>query len=197
MSRLQNPWPDGYSINTNSPYGWRIHPISKTRKFHHGVDVGGSFQVTVPADGKVQKIGWSADGGGHTVLIDHGDIVTVYYHGAHRTELHVGQKVRAGDFIYKSGNTGASTGAHLHFEVRKPGGKWGDTLDPELFLPGEGGTPVEKLQEPISEPKPEPVVESKAEPLKPSEATVRPSLLNRVSPGLAAWHSSWMKRGKR
>lgn len=156
MARLVNPWPNGYAINKNSPYGYRIHPITGKRKFHQGVDVAGSFRVTVPADGRVMKVGWSPTGGGHTCLIDHGDIVTVYYHGAHETELKVGQRVRTGDFIYVSGTTGASTGNHLHFEVRRPGGKWGDTMDPELFLPPDREDAVVKPQEPVSEPsKPE------------------------------------------
>lgn len=136
--KLSNPWPDGYSINKNSPYGYRIHPITKRRKFHQGVDVAGVFPVTAAADGRVIKIGWSPTGGGHTVLISHGEIVTVYYHGAHKTALKVGQDVKAGDFIYTSGSTGASTGPHLHFEVRGPGGKWGDTRDPEDYLPKPG-----------------------------------------------------------
>ena len=106
--KLQNPWPAGYSINKNSPFGYRIHPISKKKKFHNGVDVGGTFPVTAAADGVVSKIGWSPKGGGHTVLIDHGDIVTVYYHGAHKTRLRKGQRVQAGDFIYTSGTTGAA-----------------------------------------------------------------------------------------
>lgn len=148
MARLQNPWPAGYSINARSPYGWRVHPITGTRKFHHGVDVAGKFPVTAAADGRVLKIGWSASGGGHTCLIDHGDIVTVYYHGAHKAALAVGQEVAAGDFIYQSGNTGASTGAHLHFEVRARGGKWGDTLDPVDYLPRPGEQPVEPAVRP-------------------------------------------------
>lgn len=94
------------------------------------------------------KVGWSATGGGHTVLIDHGDLVTVYYHGAKKTQLKVGQKVETGDFIFQSGNTGASTGAHLHFETRRPGGKWGDTMDPELFLPKPGEKPQEAVSQP-------------------------------------------------
>ena len=143
--KLQNPWPEGYSINTRSPFGWRIHPISKKRKFHQGVDVAGSFPVTAAADGVVTKIGWSPRGGGHTVLIDHGDIVTVYYHGAYRTGLKKGQRVKAGDFIYTAGSTGASTGNHLHFEVRRRGGRWGDTLDPELYLSGKAPAPVNKV----------------------------------------------------
>lgn len=143
--KLQNPWPEGYSINKNSPFGWRRHPISGKRKFHNGVDVGGTFSVTAAADGVVSKIGWSPKGGGHTVLIDHGDIVTVYYHGAHKTKLRKGQRVQAGDFIYTSGTTGASTGNHLHFEVRGRGGRWGDVRDPELYLSGRAPKPVNKV----------------------------------------------------
>lgn len=165
MARLQFPWPDGYRINTRSPYGWRVHPITGTRKFHHGVDVAGKFPVVAAADGRVLKIGWSASGGGHTCLIDHGDIVTVYYHGAHKAALAVGQEVQAGEFIYQSGNTGASTGAHLHFEVRGPGGKWGDTLDPEQYLPRPG----EQL--PTS-------------PQRPSAPVSRPLVLKPMSAGL-------------
>ncbi len=153
--KIQNPWPEGYSINKNSPFGYRIHPISKKKKFHNGVDVAGSFPVTVAADGVVKKIGWSPKGGGHTVLIDHGEIVTVYYHGAHRTALKKGQKVSTGDFIYTAGTTGASTGNHLHFEVRNRGGRWGDVLDPELFLVDKLPVEIEEKSEP--EPKPKPV----------------------------------------
>ena len=143
--KLQNPWPKGYSINKNSPFGWRIHPITKTKKFHNGVDVAGSFPVTAAADGVVVKVGYSASGGGNTVLIDHGEIVTVYYHGAHKTQLRVGQRVKAGDFIYQSGTTGSSTGNHLHFEVRRRGGRWGDVLDPELYLSGRAPAPVNNV----------------------------------------------------
>jgi hypothetical protein len=98
------------------------------------------------------KVGWSPNGGGHTVLISHGDIVTVYYHGAHKTALRKGQAVKAGDFIYQSGSTGASTGAHLHFEVRRgPQGRWGDSMDPEKFLP-RAGTPSPVVPDVLPEP---------------------------------------------
>jgi len=138
--KLYNPWPTGRSINKNSPYGWRVHPITGKRAFHQGVDVAGSFPVTVAGDGVVKKIGWSPRGGGHTVLIDHGDIVTVYYHGRDRTALKRKQRVETGEFVYTSGTTGASTGNHLHFEVRKRGGRWGNTLDPVPFLTGAPAT---------------------------------------------------------
>lgn len=162
MARLQNPWPEGRTINARSPYGYRIHPITGRRTFHHGVDVAGTFPVTAAADGTVQHIGWNATGGGNTVLINHGDIVTVYYHGRERTKLKKGQFVKAGDFIYTSGSTGASTGPHLHFEVRRgPRGVWGDTMDPEDFLPRPGQTAPEPAP---TAPEPAPTVDELPEP---------------------------------
>jgi murein DD-endopeptidase MepM/ murein hydrolase activator NlpD len=156
MARLVNPWPEGRTINARSPYGYRVHPITGRRTFHHGVDVAGRFPVTAAADGVVQKVSWNATGGGHVCIIDHGDIVTVYYHGAHRTKLKVGQRVKAGDFIYTSGTTGASTGDHLHFETRRPGGRWGDTLNPEDFLPKPGSVAEPATPQPAPTPNPVP-----------------------------------------
>lgn len=197
MSRLQNPWPDQYKINPGSPFGYRIHPITKKRKFHHGVDVAGSFPVAVPADGKVIKVGWSPFGGGHTVLIDHGDLVTVYYHGAHRTGLKVGQQVKTGEFIYQSGNTGNSTGAHLHFETRRPGGAWGDTMDPEDFLPSLSQKPQDAVSQPGGSDGTDAPDDSESPSQRIVAAPSKPSLLNRVSPALKVWHQSWMKRGEK
>jgi hypothetical protein len=131
--RLENPWPDGYTINAGSPYGMRKHPITGKVTMHHGVDVAGTFPVTVAADGVVRHIGWSVFGGGHVVGIDHVEAWTFYYHGAHKTGLKKGQRVQAGMLIYTSGSTGASTGAHLHFEVRLSKA-WGDTKNPEDYL---------------------------------------------------------------
>lgn len=148
MTTLQQPWPEGYSINKRSPYGWRIHPITGKRTFHHGVDVAGSFPVHAPADGIIERVGWSPRGGGHTVIIKHAsDLFTVYYHGAHATEWRPGQRIKLGEFIYQSGNTGASTGAHLHWEVRESA-RWGDTVDPVPYLSGSAA---------VTEPRPLPI----------------------------------------
>jgi hypothetical protein len=141
--RLSKPWPNGFSVNHKSPYGYRIHPITKKRTFHHGIDVAGSFPVTSAADGVVRHIGWNPKGGGHVVGIEHGtNLWTFYYHGAQATGLKKGQRVRSGDFIYTSGNTGASTGNHLHFEVRRSA-RWGNTVDPVPLF--ENGTPQQIL----------------------------------------------------
>lgn len=140
---LYNPWPKGKTIR--SPFGWRVHPITKKRTFHKGVDVGGSFPVTAAQDGKVVHV--SADwaklspkqkkrqSGGNVVTIQHeNNLFTTYYHGAHQTALKVGERVLAGDFIYTSGTTGLSTGDHLHFEVRT--NKSGGQVDPVPYLQG-------------------------------------------------------------
>lgn len=130
--KLQKPWPDNKRIT--SPFGYRIHPISGERKLHRGVDVAGRFPVTSAEEGVVEHVGWSPKGGGHVVIIKHGTrLYTVYYHGRTATKLRKGQRVQAGEFIYDSGTTGASTGDHLHFEVRTSRA-WGSQVDPELYL---------------------------------------------------------------
>jgi murein DD-endopeptidase MepM/ murein hydrolase activator NlpD len=139
VARLVNPWPAGRTINPNGKYGWRTHPITGRRAFHTGVDVGGTYPVTVAADGTVVHIGWNPSGGGHTVVIDHGDIHTAYFHGREATRLKRGQKVKAGDHIFTSGATGIATGPHLHFEVRLKQAQ-STHVDPTPYLPG--GKPV-------------------------------------------------------
>jgi hypothetical protein len=133
--KLYNPWPKGKTINRNSPFGWRNDPFTGKRKFHNGVDVAGTFKVTAAQDGKVVHIGWSKNGGGHVVIIQHeNNLFTVYYHGAHKADLRVGDRVGQGQFIYTSGSTGRSTGAHLHFEVRAK--RSGGQVDPVPYLNG-------------------------------------------------------------
>lgn len=135
--RLESPWPDGYSINARSPYGWRKHPITGRRKFHHGVDVAlpVGTPLTAPADGVVVKKGRSASAG-FTLIIRHADnIHTVYYHLQKPSHIALNGRVKTGDVIAYSGNTGASTGPHLHWEVRKSA-RWGNTTDPVPYLEG-------------------------------------------------------------
>jgi murein DD-endopeptidase MepM/ murein hydrolase activator NlpD len=128
-----------------SPYGPRIHPISKqVGKMHRGIDYGGQFNVIAAGDGIVTKVSFNGNkrtGGGNVVIIKHANnLFTVYYHGRERTKLNVGDRVTAGQFIYVSGTTGASTGNHLHFEVRTgSSGQWGTNVDPNLHFAGNGG----------------------------------------------------------
>ena len=144
--QLRQPWPEGYSINARSPYGPRRHPITgRAGTMHHGVDVAGSFPVTAAGDGVVKHVAFSAKGGGHVVGIEHGaNLWTFYYHGAHATRLRKGARVKAGQFIYQSGNTGASTGNHLHFECRLSS-RWGHTVDPVPLLTTGTPQPILKV----------------------------------------------------
>ena len=135
--KLQKPFPEGYSVNPQSPFGWRRDPFTGKRRYHRGIDIGGNrFPVTAAGDGKVVHIGWSPNGGGHTVILKHADdLFTVYYHGAEATHLRRGSRVQAGDLIYLSGSTGRSTGPHLHFECRTSQ-RWGTQVDPIPYLQG-------------------------------------------------------------
>lgn len=146
--KLQNPWPSGKRVN--SGYGPRRHPITgKPGVMHRGVDVSGRYQVTSAGDGIVHSKGFNAKGGGHWVKIDHGSgVYSVYYHGRAATKLNKGDRVEAGTFIYESGSTGASTGDHLHFEIRKgPGAPaWGTDVDPMPYLQGGAGPGSQPVQ---------------------------------------------------
>lgn len=142
--KLQCPAP-GRPIT--SPYGPRRHPITgQIGKMHRGIDYGGTFDVLSAGDGIVYKVSYNGNkvsGGGHVVIIKHAsNLYSVYYHGRERTKLKVGDRVQAGDFIYVSGSTGASTGPHLHFETRTGSvGQWGTDKDPNIFFSGASVTP--------------------------------------------------------
>lgn len=115
-------WPVPSSKRITSPYGYRIHPILKTKKLHTGIDIGASSGSAVLAGnaGKVIFAGYYG-GYGYTVIIDHGGKISTLY--AHNSKLlvSVGDEVKRGQNISKVGSTGLSTGPHLHFEVRENG----------------------------------------------------------------------------
>lgn len=108
-------------------YGWRIHPIYKTRKFHDGMDFTGNIGLPIYATGDgVVKSASNQRGYGKKIVIDHGyGYQTIYAHlNAYNVKRR--QKVKRGEVIGFLGNTGKSTGPHLHYEVRKNN----KTLDP-------------------------------------------------------------------
>ncbi len=110
----------------SSPFGWRTHPIFKSRIFHSGIDIAGPNGGAIKAsnDGKVIFSGWYG-GYGKVVILDHGVIngqpITTLY--AHMSAINVsnGQVVKKGQTIGREGSTGYSTGPHCHFEVRVNG----------------------------------------------------------------------------
>lgn len=114
-----------------SYFGQRLSPYSGKLKMHEGIDVGAPYgtEIIAPADGIVTYSGEKA-GFGKFVQVDHGfGIETIY---AHNQSLHVrnGQKIKRGTLLAAVGNTGHSTGPHLHYEVRVNG----IAVDPLYFI---------------------------------------------------------------
>ena len=105
-----------------SGFGARIDPVYHVVRFHQGMDFTASTGTDIYAtgNGTVSFCGWR-QGYGNTVIINHGFGYETLY--AHCSELLVveGQKVRRSDVVAKVGNTGKSTGPHLHYEVRLRG----------------------------------------------------------------------------
>lgn len=115
----------------SSKYGYRIHPITGTKKLHSGIDYAAPYGTSILAaeDGVVLTSGWNS-GYGYCVTINHGGgYVTLYGHCSSLL-VNAGQTVTKGQTIAKVGSTGNSTGNHLHFEVRING----NTVNPEGYL---------------------------------------------------------------
>lgn len=120
----------GHAYGITSPYGYRIHPIYGTRIFHAGIDIGvpSGTPIHALADGVIIYSGWMS-GYGNTVMIDHGNVVSLYGHNS-SLAVSCGQHVAGGQVISYSGSTGNSTGPHLHFEVRNSAGQ---VIDPNPY----------------------------------------------------------------
>ncbi|MFO8086561.1 MAG: M23 family metallopeptidase [Bacteroidales bacterium] len=104
-----------------SGFGYRIHPIYKTLKMHEGMDFTAPTGTPIFAtgDGRVVRPGKSMSGYGKFVKIDHNfGYKTIYAHLS-KVIVRPGQRVKRGDIIGYVGNTGLSTGPHLHYEVHK------------------------------------------------------------------------------
>ncbi|MDM1040178.1 MULTISPECIES: M23 family metallopeptidase [Empedobacter] len=118
-------------ISVTSPYGTRIHPIFGTSKFHNGVDLAAHYEnVYSVLDGIVTETGWDNKGGGNYIKIRHFNRFETAY--LHLSEIYyrAGEQVNAGFIIAKSGNSGNSTGPHLHFSVKE----FGQSINPAHFL---------------------------------------------------------------
>jgi murein DD-endopeptidase MepM/ murein hydrolase activator NlpD len=124
-----------------SGYGMRMHPIYKTEKMHSGMDftspVGTEIYAT--GDGIVAKVEYFGRGYGNNVIIYHGYGYESVYGHMSKMVARQGQKIKRGDIIGYVGNTGTSTGPHLHYEVRKNGNAinpvnfYYDDLTPEEY----------------------------------------------------------------
>lgn len=130
-------WTAPASGPITTPYGWRIHPIKKTRSFHYGIDVGAGCDAPVRAANAGVVVGVTHPAAyGSLVEVDHGGgVITSYGHMYDSGVLvKVGDTVKAGQQIAKVGSAGWSTGCHLQFEVKVNG----STVDPLAYLRKSG-----------------------------------------------------------
>ena len=103
-----------------SPFGWRVHPVLKVRKFHNGVDYAAPKGTPVYAaeDGVIQMLGWRGNYGRFIKIVHNDRIATTYGHmSAFAKGLHKGSHVKKGQIVAYIGSSGLSTGNHLYFEV--------------------------------------------------------------------------------
>jgi murein DD-endopeptidase MepM/ murein hydrolase activator NlpD len=115
----------------SSSYGWRHDPILGIRAFHNGLDFSAAQgePIRATADGRVKTVGRGPDYGKY-VVIDHGDRLETRYAHASKILVSEGDLVQREDVIALVGNTGRSTGPHLHYEIRYKN----RSLDPRQYL---------------------------------------------------------------
>lgn len=106
-------------IQLLSGFGYRTHPVFKTKKMHTGIDFGARQGTPIYAtgDGKVIRVEYKANGYGLNVVIDHGYGYQTLYGHMSKAKTKAGQVVKRGEIIGLVGNTGTSTGPHVHYEV--------------------------------------------------------------------------------
>ncbi|MEY3737537.1 MAG: hypothetical protein RL544_315 [Bacteroidota bacterium] len=104
-----------------SGFGYRIDPIYKTRKAHLGLDFAAPMGTPIyaTADGSIKFSGFSTNGYGNHVIINHGFGYETLYGHMVRVNVSQGEQVKRGQVIGYVGSTGKSTGPHLHYEVHK------------------------------------------------------------------------------
>ena len=103
----------------SSPYGYRIHPKTKLKQMHYGIDMAGTWQeeVRAPADGFIVSAGRNGSFGKSIKIMHKHGVSTIYGH-LHKLTVKKGSFVSEGDIIGKMGSTGRAVGAHLHYEIK-------------------------------------------------------------------------------
>ncbi len=123
-------------FNGNYPVTQRFGETFTDPKGHKGIDYALPLgtPVLAAADGEVWKAGWDATGYGNCVMIKHPDGSGTVYGHLLNWAVYAGQKVKAGEKIGNSGNSGNSTGAHLHFEYRTKYDNYKTAIDPTPYF---------------------------------------------------------------
>ena len=133
---IPNGFPTDQRVIT-SKYGTRIHPVTKIKSFHKGVDLRAKVgdSVYISADGIVKEANYS-ELSGHRIVVQHNFGFETRYSHLDKMLVEPGDIVHKGDLIALSGNTGRTNAAHLHYEVRY----LGKSVDPYQFLKWEFGS---------------------------------------------------------
>lgn len=120
-----------YAAFNSSSYGWRIDPLNGNKAFHEGLDftADSGTAIRAAADGIVSTSERTPDYG-NIVKIDHGSGLETRYAHASKLLVKPGERVIKGQTVAQVGNTGRSTGPHLHYEIRLNG----NALDPRKYL---------------------------------------------------------------
>ncbi|EAJ7097274.1 M23 family metallopeptidase [Campylobacter upsaliensis] len=132
LNQIPNGWPIT-NKGVTGKFGWREHPILKRKEFHPGINLAASIGTPIyaPASGVVEFSGYSNNGYGYNVILLHNfGFKSVFAHMTRKDVVKAGDFVNKGDLIGYTGNTGLSTGPHLHYEVRFIN----KTLEPLYFL---------------------------------------------------------------
>lgn len=133
MKFVPNGYPLDYYKRISADFGYRIHPLYFTKHLHTGIDFATDVGTPVyaTADGVVEFAQMGYNGGfGNLVKLDHSFGFRTYYAHLNKIVVTHGSFVKKGQLIAYSGNSGASTGPHLHYEVRF----LGNVLDPKNFI---------------------------------------------------------------
>ncbi len=127
---LPNSSPVDAAFNSSS-YGWRIDPFNGNKAFHEGLDFSADTGTPIfaAAGGIVTSAEYMPDYG-KIVIINHGSGLETRYAHASKLLVKVGERVKKGQLVAEVGNTGRSTGSHLHYEIRLNG----NALDPRKYL---------------------------------------------------------------
>ncbi|NTW70065.1 MAG: M23 family metallopeptidase [Chlorobiaceae bacterium] len=139
------------SGSVTSKFGNRVHPIYNVSLFHSGIDFAAAegSRVKSTGDGIVAFSGYDR-GYGQKITINHGYGYKTIYGHLSKALVRQGQRVKRGDIIALSGNTGVSTGPHLHYEVRKnnvivnPTAYFFDEANPDKFITTQEASPEER-----------------------------------------------------
>ncbi|MFK7953434.1 MAG: peptidoglycan DD-metalloendopeptidase family protein [Ekhidna sp.] len=127
------PLRNSKKIRMTSGYGMRMHPIYQVRKMHMGIDFSCPIgtEVLAAADGLVEEVKVTSNGYGKRITIKHGNEYRTKYSQLSDFKVQKGDLVKKGQVIALSGNSGASTAPHLHYEIMDNAGKH---IDPKPFI---------------------------------------------------------------